>query len=160
MESRPPEPPLCAFETQTCHFFIKPALPSINHPLTHPLVCLVLQVRYCHSLSDEERKELRLFSAQRKREALGRGNVKQCQTGRPCDGVSFSFLYFRKFELSQNKSSPRANPTHHRYHPRIPFQGATRRRDKIRLRCSCRAIYGRLSAGTGGGDFDGCKPSD
>nr|XP_018895969.1 PREDICTED: protein prickle-like [Bemisia tabaci] len=42
------------------------------------------EVRYCHSLSDEERKELRLFSAQRKREALGRGTVKQINTPVPC----------------------------------------------------------------------------
>ncbi|XP_037036047.1 protein prickle-like isoform X2 [Bradysia coprophila] len=44
------------------------------------------EVRYCHSLTDEERKELRLFSAQRKREALGRGSVKQLTTSRPCEG--------------------------------------------------------------------------
>lgn len=35
------------------------------------------KVRYCNGLSEEEKKELRLFSAQRKREALGRGTVKQ-----------------------------------------------------------------------------------
>lgn len=46
------------------------------------------EVRYCHSLTDEERKELRLFSAQRKREALGRGAVKQLSASRPCEGVS------------------------------------------------------------------------
>jgi len=46
------------------------------------------QVRYCHSLTDEERKELRLFSAQRKREALGRGAVKQLVANQKCDGVS------------------------------------------------------------------------
>lgn len=45
------------------------------------------EVRYCHSLTDEERKELRLFSAQRKREALGRGAVKQLTTSRACEGV-------------------------------------------------------------------------
>ena len=32
---------------------------------------------YCNSLSEDEKKELRLFSAQRKRDALGRGTVKQ-----------------------------------------------------------------------------------
>lgn len=56
--------------------------------LMHIYIHLYFQVRYCHSLSDEERKELRLFSAQRKREALGRGTVKQITTSRPCDGVS------------------------------------------------------------------------
>ncbi|XP_070497526.1 protein prickle-like isoform X2 [Chironomus tepperi] len=44
------------------------------------------EVRFCHSLSDEERKELRLFSAQRKRDALGRGSVKQIQVNQQCDG--------------------------------------------------------------------------
>ncbi|XP_033609898.1 protein prickle isoform X2 [Cryptotermes secundus] len=43
------------------------------------------EVRYCHSLSDEERKELRLFSAQRKREALGRGSVRQLPAPMTCD---------------------------------------------------------------------------
>ncbi|KAH8373028.1 hypothetical protein KR009_010550 [Drosophila setifemur] len=42
------------------------------------------EVRYCHSLSDEERKELRIFSAQRKREALGRGAVRLLSDERPC----------------------------------------------------------------------------
>ncbi|XP_055621522.1 protein prickle-like isoform X2 [Toxorhynchites rutilus septentrionalis] len=44
------------------------------------------EVRYCHALTDEERKELKLFSAQRKREALGRGTVKQIATNQICDG--------------------------------------------------------------------------
>lgn len=57
-------------------------------PNISSLFSLLRQVRYCHSLSDEERKELRLFSAQRKREALGRGTVKQITTSRPCEGVS------------------------------------------------------------------------
>ena len=35
------------------------------------------EVRYCSSLSEDEKKELRLFSAQRKREALGRGTARQ-----------------------------------------------------------------------------------
>lgn len=47
------------------------------------------EVRYCHALSDEERKELRLFSAQRKREALGRGSVRQIPGIMRCDLVSF-----------------------------------------------------------------------
>lgn len=49
------------------------------------------EVRYCHSLSDEERKELRLFSAQRKRESLGRGAVRQLVSVLSCDNVSFRF---------------------------------------------------------------------
>lgn len=35
-----------------------------------------LKVRYCQSLSEEEKKELQVFSAQRKKEALGRGTIK------------------------------------------------------------------------------------
>ncbi|CAH1712697.1 unnamed protein product [Aphis gossypii] len=42
------------------------------------------EVRYCRGLSDEERKELRLFSAQRKRDALGRGVAKQLVADVPC----------------------------------------------------------------------------
>lgn len=34
------------------------------------------QVRYCQSLSEEEKKELLMFSGQRKKEALGRGTLK------------------------------------------------------------------------------------
>ncbi|XP_040834843.1 prickle-like protein 1 [Ochotona curzoniae] len=34
------------------------------------------EVRYCQSLSEEEKKELQVFSAQRKKEALGRGAIK------------------------------------------------------------------------------------
>jgi prickle len=46
------------------------------------------EVRYCHTLTDEERKELRLFASQRKRDSLGRGAVKQLAANRQCDGVS------------------------------------------------------------------------
>lgn len=40
-----------------------------------PLFCLH-KVRYCHSLTEEEKRELHMFSGQRKREALGRGTPK------------------------------------------------------------------------------------
>ena len=46
------------------------------------------EVRYCHSLTDSERKELRMFSSQRKREALGRGLVRQTVAATNCEGVS------------------------------------------------------------------------
>lgn len=52
------------------------------------------EVRYCHGLSEEERKELRLFSAQRKREALGRGSARQLTSNMPCDAVSILFFFF------------------------------------------------------------------
>ena len=51
-----------------------------------------MQNRYCNNLSEDEKKELRLFSAQRKRDALGRGTVKQVpvtlQSPTACDCVS------------------------------------------------------------------------
>lgn len=34
------------------------------------------EVRYCNALSDVEKHELRMFSSQRKQDALGRGSVK------------------------------------------------------------------------------------
>lgn len=37
---------------------------------------IFIQVRYCNTLDDEEKRELKLFSNQRKRENLGRGNVR------------------------------------------------------------------------------------
>ncbi|XP_015039098.2 protein prickle isoform X3 [Drosophila pseudoobscura] len=69
-------------------------VPYVNSPgeqyrvrqLLHQLPPHDNEVRYCHSLTDEERKELRLFSTQRKRDALGRGNVRQLMSARPCDG--------------------------------------------------------------------------
>ena len=55
--------------------------------------------RYCNNLKEDEKKELRLFAAQRKRDALGRGTVKQMpvtlQTPSSCENVSFFFLNLR-----------------------------------------------------------------
>lgn len=45
-------------------------------PYKWMLLSVCLQVRYCNSLDDEEKRELKLFSNQRKRENLGRGNVR------------------------------------------------------------------------------------
>eukprot|EP00093_Oithona_nana_P002807 02807.XXX_59423_39952_1 [CDS] Oithona nana genome sequencing. len=52
------------------------------------------EVRYCNNLKEDEKKELRLFAAQRKRDALGRGTVKQMPVTLPtpsacenCSGV-------------------------------------------------------------------------
>lgn len=36
----------------------------------------VVQVRYCNGLDEEEKRELKLFSNQRKKDNLGRGNVR------------------------------------------------------------------------------------
>ena len=60
------------------------------------------EVRYCHALSDEERKELRLFSAQRKREALGRGAVRQLPAPMQCDAVSGGVIAVILYMASRN----------------------------------------------------------
>ncbi|KAJ9592806.1 hypothetical protein L9F63_015528, partial [Diploptera punctata] len=65
------------------------------------------EVRYCHSLSDEERKELRLFSAQRKREALGRGSVRQLPAPMTCDAIkNFAWFNSRINILQSGSLSP------------------------------------------------------
>ena len=54
--------------------------PTFFHSsLPHHFIFLFSHISpsYCNSLSEDEKKELRLFSAQRKRDALGRGTVKQ-----------------------------------------------------------------------------------
>ena len=63
-----------------------------------------MNFRYCNSLSEDEKKELRLFSAQRKRDALGRGTVKQmpvtlltpaqCELVRETEGKNI-FIFFK-----------------------------------------------------------------
>lgn len=55
-----------------------------------PCCPLCVQVRYCNSLDEEEKRELKLFSNQRKRENLGRGNVRPfpvTMTGAICEQV-------------------------------------------------------------------------
>lgn len=47
-----------------------------GHPAALTSVLFPAKVRYCQSLSEEEKKELQVFSAQRKKEALGRGTIK------------------------------------------------------------------------------------
>lgn len=49
-----------------------------------------LQVRYCNSLDEEEKRELMIFSNQRKRDNLGRGTVRPLPltiTGAVCEQV-------------------------------------------------------------------------
>ncbi|XP_028165984.1 protein prickle-like [Ostrinia furnacalis] len=72
------------------------------------------EVRYCHALSDEERKELRLFSAQRKREALGRGQARQLHAPAPCErrqrytnvvnNDPYCWLYVTRFRMTLTAS--------------------------------------------------------
>ncbi|KAM6928479.1 prickle-like protein 2b isoform 1-T1 [Xenentodon cancila] len=59
-------------------------VPYVNSPgekyrikqLLHQLPPHDNEIRYCNSLDDEEKRELKLFSNQRKRENLGRGSVR------------------------------------------------------------------------------------
>lgn len=54
-------------------------------------------MRYCQSLSEEEKKELLMFSVQRKKEALGRGTVKLLPRNllnSICEHVSLSCVYY------------------------------------------------------------------
>ncbi|KAI1897173.1 hypothetical protein AGOR_G00080490 [Albula goreensis] len=59
-------------------------VPYVNSPgekhrikqLLHQLPPHDNEIRYCNTLDDEEKRELKLFSDQRKRENLGRGNIR------------------------------------------------------------------------------------
>ncbi|KAM7423139.1 hypothetical protein PAMA_010929 [Pampus argenteus] len=73
-------------------------VPYVNSPgekyrikqLLHQLPPHDNEVRYCNSLDDEEKRELKLFSNQRKRENLGRGNVRPfpvTMTGAICEQI-------------------------------------------------------------------------
>lgn len=70
-------------------------------------MCVSRQVRYCNSLDDEEKRELKLFSNQRKRENLGRGNVRPfpvTMTGAICEQVPDSEHNPLIFSLSRSKT--------------------------------------------------------
>lgn len=57
------------------------------------------EIRYCNALSEEEKRELRMFSTQRKREALGRGSVRPLpltMLGSICVKVWILFWYICK----------------------------------------------------------------
>lgn len=64
-------------------------------------------MRYCQSLSEEEKKELQIFSSQRKKEALGRGTVKilpRAVMHALCEQVTFSLtkeMYLRQLYVIQ-----------------------------------------------------------
>uniref|UniRef100_A0A8C3JAW9 LIM zinc-binding domain-containing protein n=1 Tax=Calidris pygmaea TaxID=425635 RepID=A0A8C3JAW9_9CHAR len=57
------------------------ALPTVHPPLTPHLP---VQERYCPDLAEEERRQLRAFSARRRREALGQGLARPVPG--PCHG--------------------------------------------------------------------------
>lgn len=58
----------------------------------------MFQVRYCNALDEEEKRELILFSNQRKKDNLGRGNVRPFPhniSGAVCDKVNnLDYFYF------------------------------------------------------------------
>ncbi|GLG98977.1 Protein prickle [Gryllus bimaculatus] len=95
--------------------------------------------RYCHALSDEERKELRLFSAQRKREALGRGAVRQLAQPLACDSAAVAAAAAVAGVLPRHahhlRPAPHASTRHTRLHsPHIP--------PRLRHRAYTRATHG------------------
>lgn len=56
----------------------------------------VPQVRYCNILDEEEKRELKIFSNQRKKDNLGRGNVRPFPpniSGAVCDKVKLTILH-------------------------------------------------------------------
>lgn len=56
----------------------------------HDVESFFFQVRYCNALDEEEKRELKLFSNQRKKDNLGRGNVRPFPltiNGAICDKV-------------------------------------------------------------------------
>ena len=55
---------------------LNPRAQLILVPRVSVSVSVSAKARFCNSLGEEEKKELRLFSAQRKRDALGRGSVR------------------------------------------------------------------------------------
>uniref|UniRef100_A0A8C3JAZ0 LIM zinc-binding domain-containing protein n=1 Tax=Calidris pygmaea TaxID=425635 RepID=A0A8C3JAZ0_9CHAR len=80
---RHPKVPAC-FGTRS-HLFLgccpPRALPTVHPPLTPHLP---VQERYCPDLAEEERRQLRAFSARRRREALGQGLARPVPG--PCHG--------------------------------------------------------------------------
>ena len=62
----------------------------------------IIHFRYCNNLSEDEKKELRLFAGQRKRDSLGRGTVKQMpvtlQAPLPCENVSIEVIHTLKLD--------------------------------------------------------------
>ncbi|GFR12353.1 protein prickle [Trichonephila clavata] len=58
------------------------------------------EVRYCNALHEDEKKELRLFSQQRKKEALGRGTLKQLTEPQPCRNVSPYHFYSKNYRAN------------------------------------------------------------
>ncbi|XP_053740676.1 prickle-like protein 1a isoform X1 [Synchiropus splendidus] len=72
------------------------------------------QERYCHSLSEEEKKELHMFSVQRKEKALGRGSVTTLPRnlyGATCEHCGEGFSGGEMTVMAA-----RAGPEHH-WHP-------------------------------------------
>ncbi|NWV16063.1 PRIC2 protein, partial [Ptilonorhynchus violaceus] len=67
----------------------KSRIKQLLHQLPpHDNEASIQKVRYCNSLDEEEKRELKLFSNQRKRENLGRGNVRPfpvTMTGAICE---------------------------------------------------------------------------
>lgn len=65
----------------------------------------MFQVRYCNALDEEEKRELILFSNQRKKDNLGRGNVRPFPhniSGAACDKVNNLNSFFLSLQSQNN----------------------------------------------------------
>ncbi len=61
--------------------------------------------KYCRSLNEDEKNELKIFNEQQKHNALGRGSARQLpltQSPMPCRGVSLRICH-SLFHLIMNK---------------------------------------------------------
>lgn len=79
-------------------------------PTEHPLTPLPTQERFCPDLAEEERRQLRAFSARRRREALGQGLA--CPVPGPCHGCPCKKVrHPPRHPLLSGDLSPKANRT-------------------------------------------------
>ena len=63
-------------------------------------------LKYCRSLNEDEKNELKIFTEQQRHTALGRGVTKQLpltQSPMPCRGVS-TLLLFQHISYSKEKT--------------------------------------------------------
>lgn len=71
------------------------------------------EVRYCNVLTEEEKHELRMFSAQRKREALGRGTVRPLpltMQGTACTQVRRLFMAIIRIVMAGDNNYKKLGP--------------------------------------------------
>lgn len=90
-----------------CKTPISWVLPTLGFTRTpSPHLHLPMQERYCPDLAEEERRQLRAFSARRRREALGQGLA--CPVPGPCHGCPCKKV---KHPLNEHPSFPSGDPS-------------------------------------------------